>query len=46
MKLRFLMLHHKKISVRHTVVGKKWIYFKRNTLHRERVGHFRRQEQP
>ena len=35
MKLRFLMLHHKKISVRHTVVGKKWIYLKRNTFHRQ-----------
>ena len=41
MKLRFLMYHHRKNSVRDKVVGKKWIYSDsgRSTLHRQRVGH-------
>ena len=34
MKLRFLMCHHRKNSVRDKVLGKKWIYSERNTLHR------------
>ena len=36
MKLRFFMSHHKKNSVRDTVIGKKWIYSdsERSTLHR------------
>lgn len=34
MKLRFLMSHHRKNSVRDKVIGKKWIYLERNTLHR------------
>ena len=34
MKLRFLMSHHRKNSVRDKVIGKKWVYLERNTLHR------------
>ena len=34
MKLRFLMSHHRKNSVRDKVFGKKWIYSERNILHR------------
>ena len=36
MKLKFLMSHHRKNSVRDEVMGKKWIYSdsKRSTLHR------------
>ena len=36
MKLRFLMSHHRKNSVRDKVIGKKWIYSdtERNTFHR------------
>ena len=41
-KLRFLMSHHRKNSVRDRVIGKKWIYLERNTLHRQSVGHLRR----
>ena len=42
MKLRFLMSHCRKNSVRDKVIGKKWIYLERNTLHRQSVGHLRR----
>ena len=31
MKLRFLMSHRRKNSVRDKVIGKKWIYLERNT---------------
>ena len=43
MKLRFLMSHHRKNSVREKVIGKKWIYsdIERSTLHRQSVGHHR-----
>ena len=41
MKLRFLMSHQRKNSVRDKVIGKKWIYLERNTLHRQSVGHLR-----
>ena len=34
-KLRFLMTHYRKNSVRDKVIGKKWIYLKRNTLCRQ-----------
>ena len=34
MKVRFLMSHHRKNSVRDKVECKKWIYLERNTLHR------------
>ena len=34
MKLRFFMSHRRKNSVREKVIGKKWIYSERNTLHR------------
>ena len=44
MKLRFLMSHHRKNSVIDKVIGKKWIYLERNTLHRQNVGHVRRRE--
>ena len=38
-KLRFLMSHPRKNSVRDKVIGKKWIYSdsERNTLHRQSV---------
>ena len=42
MKPRFLMSHGRKNSVRDKVMGKKWIYLERNSLHRQ--GHLRRQE--
>ena len=35
MKLSFLMSHCRKNSVRDKVIGNKWIYLKRNTLHRQ-----------
>ena len=35
MKLRFLISHRRKNSVRDKVTGKKWIYLERNTLHRQ-----------
>ena len=41
-----LMSHGRKKSVRDKVTGKKWIYLDRNTLHRQSVGHLRRQEWP
>ena len=34
-KLMFLMSHHRENSVRDEVIGKKQIYLKRNTRHRE-----------
>ena len=48
MKLRFLMSHRGKNSVRDKVIGKKWIYSERNTLHiqRQSMGHCRWQRQP
>ena len=46
MKLRFLMSLHRKNSVRNKVIGKKCIYLERNTLHRQSVGHLRKQEAP
>ena len=46
MKLRFLMSRRRKDSVRDKVIGKKWIYLERNTLHRCSVGHLRRRERP
>ena len=45
MKLRFLMFHRRKNSVRDKEIGKKWIYLERNTLHRQNVGQLKRQEQ-
>ena len=41
MKLRFLIFHHGKNSVRDKVMSKKWIYSdsERSTLHRKSVGH-------
>ena len=35
LKLRFLMSHGRKNSVRDKVIGKKWIYLERNTLPRQ-----------
>ena len=48
MKLRFLMSHHRKDSVRNKVMGNKWIYSdsERSTLHIQSVGHCRRQVWP
>ena len=37
MKLSFLMSHHRKNTVRDKVIGKKWVYLERNTLHRVSV---------
>ena len=41
MKLKFLMSHHRKNSVSDKVIGKKWTYLERNTLHRQSVEHLR-----
>ena len=38
------MSHGRKNSVRDKVMGKKWIYLERNTLHRQSVGRLRRRE--
>ena len=46
MKLRFLMSHCKKNSVRDKVIGKKWIYLETDTLFKLSVGYLRRQEWP
>ena len=32
--------------MRDTVMGKKWTYLERYTLHRQSVGHLRRRERP
>ena len=40
-KLRFLMPHCRKNSVRDKMIGKKWIYLERNSLHTWSVGHLR-----
>ena len=40
------MSPHRKNSVRNEVIGKKWIYLERNTLHRQSVGRLRRREWP
>ena len=42
MKLRFLMFGGRKNSVRGKVIGKKWIYLERHTLHRENAIHLKR----
>ena len=44
MKLRFLMSHGRKNSVRGKVIGKKQIYLDRDTLHRQSKVHLRRWE--
>ena len=41
MKFRILMSHLRKNPVRDEVIGKKWIYSERNTLHRQTVSHRR-----
>ena len=40
MKLRFLMSHHRKNSVRDKVIGEKWFYSdaERSTLYRQECG--------
>ena len=38
MKLRFLMSHLRKNSVREKVISKKWIYSERNTVCRQEYG--------
>ena len=45
LKLRFLMSHCRKNSVRDKVIGKKWIYSdsEGSTLHRQSLSHFRGQ---
>ena len=45
LKLRFLMSHCRKNSVRDKVMHMKWIYSdsERSTLHRQSLGHFRAQ---
>ena len=40
------MSQYRKNSVRYKVIGKKWIYLERNTLHRQIVGHLRKKEAP
>ena len=46
-KLRFLMSHHRKNSVREKVISKKWFYSdaERSTLYRHSVGHHRERVQ-
>ena len=44
MKLRFLMSPHRQNSVRDKVIGKKWIYLERNTVHRQSMSHVRRRK--
>ena len=44
MKLRFLMSHRWKNSVRDRVIGKKWICLERDMLHRQSVAHLQRWE--
>ena len=48
MKLRFLMSHRRKNSVRDKVIGKEWIYSdsERSTFHGQSVGHHRGQVRP
>ena len=46
MKLRFLMSHLRKNSVRDKVICKKWIYLERYTSHRQNVVHLKRREWP
>ena len=46
MKLRFLMSHHRKNSVRDKMIGKKWIYLERYTFRLQDVVHLKRREQP
>ena len=41
MKLRFLMSHRRKYSVRDKVIGKEWVYLQRYTLRRQTVGHLK-----
>ena len=41
-----LMSHRRKNSVRNKVIGKKWIYLERNTLHRQNVGHLEGESGP
>ena len=43
-KLQLLMSHLRKNLVRAKMVGKKWIYLERNTLHRQSMGLLRRRE--
>ena len=38
------MSHRRKNSVRDKVMGTKWTYLERNTLHRQTVGHLRSRE--
>ena len=44
MKLRFLMSHCRKKSVRAKVIVKKWVSLERSTLHMQSMGHLKRQE--
>ena len=41
-KLRFLISHHRKNSVRDKVIVKKWFYSERNIFHRLSVGALQR----
>ena len=41
-----LDVYCRKNSVRDKVRGKKWIYLEKKTLHRQNVGHLRRQNMP
>ena len=44
MRLRFFVSQHRKNSVGEKVIGKKWIYLERHTLHGHGVGHLIRLE--
>ena len=43
-RFMFLMSHHRENSVRDEVIGKKWIYLKRNTCCRQSVSYLKRRE--
>ena len=45
MRLKFLMSHHRRNSVRDKVIGQKWICLERGTLCRQWTGQLRRRQQ-
>ena len=45
MRLKFLMSHHRRNSVRDKVIGQKWICLERSTLCRQWTGQLRRRQQ-
>ena len=41
-ELKFFMSQHRKNAVKDKVMGKKWIYLDRHTLHRQNAVHLKR----